>query len=89
MCYTDIATRVALLSQFAGEELVELSTEDTVSNELSLFRDLGGHCAEGLWSMLAMSRTKTRGCTAESRPEIAGGVLYSLFVSGLYLLNGR
>ena len=40
---TDIATRVSLLSQFAGEEFVEFGTEDTVGDELSLFGDLAGH----------------------------------------------
>ena len=41
--YTDIATRVTLLSEFAGEEFIEFGTENTISYELSLFTDLGGH----------------------------------------------
>jgi len=43
VCHTDIATRVTLLSQLAGEELIELGAENTVSYELSLFADLSGH----------------------------------------------
>jgi len=45
--YTDIATRVALLSEFAGEEFIEFGTENTISYELSLFTDLGGHFGVG------------------------------------------
>ena len=41
--YTDIATRVTLLSEFAGEEFIEFGTENTISYELSLLTDLGGH----------------------------------------------
>ena len=43
MGHTDIAARVALLSQLAGEEVVELGAEDTVSHKLSLLGNLGGH----------------------------------------------
>ena len=41
--YTNIATRVTLLSEFAGEELIEFGTENSISYELSLFTDLRGH----------------------------------------------
>ena len=43
MGHTDIATRVTLLSELTGEELIEFSTEDTIGDELSLLGDLGGH----------------------------------------------
>jgi hypothetical protein len=46
VCHTDIATRVTFLSQLAGEELVELSTENTIGDELSLFADLDRHSSE-------------------------------------------
>ena len=39
----DIATRVTLLGQLAGEEIVELCAEDTVGDELALLANLGGH----------------------------------------------
>lgn len=39
----DVAARVTLLGQFAGEELVEFSAEDTIGHELSLLADLAGH----------------------------------------------
>jgi hypothetical protein len=45
--YTDIATRVTLLSEFAGEKFIEFGTENTIRHELSLFTDLGGH----FWAM--------------------------------------
>ena len=41
--YTDIATRVTLLSEFAGEKFIEFGTENTIRYELSLFTDLRGH----------------------------------------------
>ena len=40
---SDIAARVTLLGQLAGEEIVELCAEDTVGDELALLADLGGH----------------------------------------------
>ena len=40
MCHTDIATRVTLLRELTGEEVVEFGTEDTVSDELPLLADL-------------------------------------------------
>lgn len=40
---TDITARIALLCELAGEELVEFSAENTVSDKLSLFADSGGH----------------------------------------------
>jgi len=43
MGHTDITTRVSLLGEFTGEELIEFSTEDTIGDELSLLADLGGH----------------------------------------------
>ena len=46
VCHTDIATRVTLLRELTGEEVVEFGTEDTVSNKLSLFGDLARHFDE-------------------------------------------
>jgi len=43
VCYTDITTRIPLLGQLAGKEFVEFGTENTISDELSLFADLRGH----------------------------------------------
>ena len=43
VCHTDIATRVTLLRELTGEEVVQLGAEDTVSDELALLADLGGH----------------------------------------------
>ena len=43
MSYTDIATRVTLLSEFAREEFIEFGTENTISYKFSLFTDLRGH----------------------------------------------
>ena len=43
MRYSNITTRVTLLSQFTSEEFIEFSTENTISDELSLFADLGRH----------------------------------------------
>lgn len=42
----NITARVTFLRQLAGEEIVEFSTEDTISDELALFADLGGHFEE-------------------------------------------
>ena len=39
----DVAARVTLLRKLAGEEVVQLGAEDTVSDELALLADLGGH----------------------------------------------
>ena len=47
----DIAARVALFGQLAGEEVVELGAEDTVSHELSLLGNLGGHFGLESWKM--------------------------------------
>jgi hypothetical protein len=44
--HSDIATRVTFLGQFAGEELVEFSTEDTIGDKLSLLANLAGHFEE-------------------------------------------
>ena len=43
----DIATRVTLLGQLAGEEIVQLGAKDTVSDELALLADLAGHLESG------------------------------------------
>ena len=43
VCHTDIAARVTLLRELTGEEVVQLGAEDTVSDELALLADLGGH----------------------------------------------
>ena len=43
MGYTDIATRVTFLSQFTGEEFVELGAEDTIGHKLSFLADLSRH----------------------------------------------
>ena len=43
MSYTDIATRVTLLSEFAGEKFIEFGAENAISYELSLFTNLRGH----------------------------------------------
>jgi hypothetical protein len=43
MRYTNVTTRVTLLSQFTSEEFIEFSTENTISDELPLFADLGRH----------------------------------------------
>ena len=40
---TNIAARVTLLRELAGEEIVQLGAEDTVSDELALLADLAGH----------------------------------------------
>jgi len=47
MSNADIATRVALFRKLTGKELVQLSAEDTISDELALFADLGSHLGEG------------------------------------------
>ena len=47
MSYADITARVALLREFAGEEIVQLGAEDTVSDELALLADLAGHLEGG------------------------------------------
>ena len=39
----NITARVTLFCELAGEELVEFSAENTVSDELSLLADVGGH----------------------------------------------
>ena len=39
----DVAARVTLLRKLAGEEIVQLGAEDTVSDELALLADLAGH----------------------------------------------
>ena len=44
----DITTRVTLLRQFTGKEIVEFGTEDTVSDELALLADLAGHFEGGV-----------------------------------------
>jgi len=41
--YTNIATRVTLFSEFAGEKFIEFGAENTISYELSLFTDLRRH----------------------------------------------
>lgn len=40
---TDVAARVTLLGELASEEVVQLGTEDTVSDELALLADLARH----------------------------------------------
>ena len=49
-CDTDFDARVALFSQLALEELIELSVEDTVSNELASLRDVDT-ARSGSWSL--------------------------------------
>ena len=44
---TDVAARVTLLGELAGEEVVQLGAEDTVSDELALLADLAGHLESG------------------------------------------
>ena len=46
---TDVAARVTLLREFAGEEIVQLGAEDTVGDKLALLADLACHF-EGLWT---------------------------------------
>jgi hypothetical protein len=41
--HADLAARIALLGQLAGEELVEFGVENTIGHKLALLRDLGGH----------------------------------------------
>ena len=53
--YTDIATRVTLLSEFASEKFIEFGTENTIRYEFSLFTDLGGH----FWDVLIYKSVKT------------------------------
>ena len=45
----DVAARVALLCQLAGEKFIELGAEYTISDKLALFADLGGHYSGGAW----------------------------------------
>ena len=45
--HANVATRVALLRELAGEEIVQLGAEDTVSDELALLADLAGHLESG------------------------------------------
>lgn len=45
--YTDVAARVALFCELAGEELVEFSAEHTVCDKLALLADLRGHNSVG------------------------------------------
>lgn len=42
----DVATRVAFFGKLAGEEFIQLGTENTIRDELSLFADLSGHTWE-------------------------------------------
>jgi hypothetical protein len=43
MSYTDITTGVTFLGEFASEEFIKFSAEDTICDKLALFADLGGH----------------------------------------------
>lgn len=45
---TDVATRIAFLGKLAGEKFVQLSTEDTIRDELALLADLSGHIGKTL-----------------------------------------
>jgi len=45
--HSDITTRVSLLGELPGEEIVELGAENTVSDELSPLADLGRHFGKG------------------------------------------
>lgn len=67
VCYTDIATRVTLLGKFASEEVVELGTEDTVSDELALFADLAGHF--GSWMSCGVRMTVSERFRGECYPK--------------------
>jgi hypothetical protein len=40
---TDVAARIPFFGKLAGEELVQLGTENTIRDELALFADLSGH----------------------------------------------
>ena len=51
---TDVAARVTLLGELAGEEVIQLGAEDTVSDELALLADLTSHLVGGI---------KTGGCS--------------------------
>ena len=46
MGHSDIAARVSLLGKFAGEEIVELSAENTIGDEFSPLANLGRHFGE-------------------------------------------
>lgn len=48
MGHTDIATRVTLLGEFAGEKVIQFGAEDTVSDKLALLADLAGHFEGGV-----------------------------------------
>jgi len=43
MSHADITTRVPFFGEFASKEFIELGAEYTISDELALFADLGGH----------------------------------------------
>jgi hypothetical protein len=45
--HSDITTRVSLLGEFTGKEIIELSAENTVGDEFSPLADLGGHFGKG------------------------------------------
>ena len=47
VCHTDIATRVTLLGELTGEEIIQLGEENTISDELALLADLAGHLEGG------------------------------------------
>jgi len=45
--HSDITTRVSLLGELTGEEIIELCAENTISDEFSPLADLGRHFGEG------------------------------------------
>ena len=47
MGHSDIATRVSLLGEFAGKEIIELCAENTVGDEFFPLAGLGSHFGEG------------------------------------------
>lgn len=44
--HSDITTRVSLLGELTGKEVVKLGAEDTISNELFPLANLGRHFDE-------------------------------------------
>lgn len=46
MGHSDIAARITLLGEFAGEKIVELCAENTVGDKFSSLADLGRHFRE-------------------------------------------
>jgi hypothetical protein len=49
--HSNITTRVSLLGEFTGKEVIELGAENTVSDEFSPLADLGRHFGKGWWGV--------------------------------------